>query len=357
MVTVGIDPHKKTHTAVVVDAAGRKVGRALTVADTADAAWTLIAWVAQRCPGQPVTFAIEDGRGLARRLANALVVAGQTTLWVPVRLVVEKRRKGGPRGKSDPIDALAAAKAAQDPDNARYLSQHSLDEPGRDLRYLVDERRDLTTHRTRVINQLRWRIHEYDPDVEPASLTTLKGPRQLIAAVATRSDGVLGEVIARTTSEVLDLTQRINTLTADITARVADVAPTLLARPGVGPIVAATIIGELGDPTRIRNGAALARLSGIAPIPVWTSNNTQVRLDRGGNRRLNAMFHTIALTQARYYPPAQKLIAKHRDAKGAKGALRVIKRHLTDAIYDDLMKDFTAEQNAKSIVTSELIAA
>jgi transposase len=340
MLTVGIDPHKKTHTAVLVDERGHRVGHALKVADSPEAAAKLITWVAKYASGRSVRFAIEDGRGLARRLANTLVTVGQEVWWVPVRLMAEKRRKNGRRGKSDPIDAEAAAKAAMDPDNARYLSPHRVDEIGRDLRYLVDDRRENVTGRTALINRLRWRLHEYDPSLDPASLITVKAPRQLIDTLSSQPASVLRDALIRGCEDLLRMTGRINELTRDITIRVTDMAPTLLARHGVGPIVAATIIGELGDPARVRNGAALARLAGLAPIPVWTSNNQRHRLDRAGNRMINAAVHTVALAQARGYAKAKKLITKNRDAKGFKGAMRILKRHLADAIYHDLMIDF-----------------
>lgn len=121
-----------------------------------------------------------------------------------------------------------------------------------------------------------------------------------------------------------------------------DLCPRLLAIGGVGPITAATILAELGDPTRIRSSAAFARLAGVAPIPVWSSDNPRYRLDRGGNRRLNAAVHTVALTQARTDPRAQALIAKHQPSKGKRGALRVLKRHLADVVYRALQTDMKA---------------
>lgn len=332
MVTVGIDPHKKTHTAVMVDQTGRQLGHAVVVTDGPDAVDKLITWARRHAAGRLGRFAIEDGRGLAARLATALVVAGYEVVWVPVRLVVGARRAGARRGKSDPIDALAAARAALNPDNAGYLAGHRLDEIGREIGYLVDDRRDKTTERTRKINTLRWRLHHYDPALAPTTLTSLAAPRQLAAALADRPASALRDVLLRCCADLERLTSQINTLTHDIAARITQICPTLLARPGVGPITAATILAELGDPTRVRNAAAFARLAGIAPIPVWTGNHERHRLDRGGNRRINHAIHTIALTQARSHRPAQKLITKHHK-KGTKHAMRVLKRHLTDAIW------------------------
>lgn len=347
MVTVGIDPHKQTHTAVIIDEAGRRLGKALTVPDDPAAIATLLAWAAQHAAGQAVSWAIEDGRGLARRLADALVAAGQSVVWVPVRLMVAERHHTGPRGKSDPLDALAVAKAAANPDNADYLAWHRLDEPGAELAPLVDEREDLVAERTRLINSMRWRLHHLAPGLEPASLITLKAPRELATRLATFADTPLRQTLLRNCERLEQLTRDINALTRELSEHARRICPNLLAICGVGPIVAATILAELGDPTRIRNAAALARLAGTAPIPVWSSNTQRHRLDRGGNRRLNKAIHAVARTQSRSHPPAQALISKHQDKKGTRGAMRVLKRHLTDVIHRALRRDLTPPTRQK----------
>jgi transposase len=151
---------------------------------------------------------------------------------------------------------------------------------------------------------------------------------------------VLRDILAGMCGDLEKLTGRINQLTAQITQRITELCPTLLARPGVGPITAATILGELGDPTRVRSCAAFARLAGTAPIPIWTSDRERRRLDPGGNRKINSAIHMVARTQARSHPDAQQLLAKHR-TRGKKHALRVLKRHLTDAIWRDINTDLT----------------
>lgn len=341
MLTVGIDPHKKTHTAVIIDTTGRRLGRALTVTDDADAVVKLRTWAGVHAGGQPLRWAIEDGRGLARRLADALAVGGEQVVWVPVRLMSEARKQTGPRGKSDTLDALAVAKAAQHPDNQNYLAPHTGIEPGTELAPLVDYRAELVAQRTELISRLRWRLHQLDAGLEPASLTTLKAPRQLAERLRDYPAGTLREVLLANCDDLEHLTTKINKLERDLTERTHDMCPTLLAIPGVGPIIAATIIAEINDPARVRNSAAFARLNGTAPIDVSSSNTDRQRLDRGGNRRLNHAIHTVALTQARRHPPAQAIITRHQDQKGRRGAMRVLKRHLSDVLYRAVTTDLT----------------
>src|SRR5690625_2747203 len=348
MVTVGIDPHKQTHTAVIIDSDGRRLGKALTVPDDPSAVTKLLAWAHRHAAGAAVRWAIEDGRGLARRLATALVAADAVVVWVPVRLMVAERRHTGPRSKSDPLDALAVAKAAVNPDNADYLAQHHLDEPGAQVAPLVDERNDLIAERTRLINKMRWRLHELAPSLEPASMTTNKAPRDLTTRLATFPETPLRQVLLANCDRLDRLTSNIKKLTRELDHHTRRLCPNLLTVPGVGPIVAATILAELGNPTRIRNGAALARMAGTAPIPVWTTHTQRHRLDRSGNRRLNTAIHTLARTQTRSHPPAQTLTAKHIHTKGKRGAMRVLKRHLTDIIHRELHRDLTTPTRQQS---------
>lgn len=362
MVTVGIDPHKQTHTAVVVDGSGRRRGRALTVPDEVDAVARLLVWAGRHAGGQRVIFAIEDGRGLARRLADGLLAAGQQVCWVPVRLVVGARRAAGPRGKSDPIDALAVAKAAGNSDNAGLLTWHRLAEPGRELRLLTDERAALVAERTRLINRMRWRLHELGIQ-PPTDLTGATAPQRLIETLTHTPTshpgdpqgsvaGLAIELLLESCHDLHRLTSRITALTQQMDQRTTRDYPTLRALPGVGPVTAATLAGEVGDPARIHSSPAFARLNGTAPIPVWTSNTERHRLDRGGNRKLNHALHTIALTQARSHPAARALIAKHQPHKGKRGARRILKRHLSDVIYRALHTDITTHTPLTSTNTA-----
>jgi len=162
MVTLGIDAHKRTHTVVAVDDAGRPLGQLTTTATTSADHLAMLCW-AERFDGER-RWAVEDCRHLSRRLEADLLRAGERIVRVPPKLMAEARDAARTYGKSDPIDALATARAA-----LRYpdLPMAQLDGPSRELRLLVDHREDLVAERTRCINRLRWHLHELDPTWDP----------------------------------------------------------------------------------------------------------------------------------------------------------------------------------------------
>ena len=147
---------------VAVDQVGRRLGER-TVKATSDGHLELLRWSAQ---WPQVTFALEDCRHLTRRLEADLLAAGQLVVRVPTRLMAATRRGARHPGKSDPIDAEAVALAAlRHPD----LPVAELDGPTREVKLLVDDRRDLVRQRTRVANRLRWHLHELDPALQVPS--------------------------------------------------------------------------------------------------------------------------------------------------------------------------------------------
>jgi len=296
MVVVGADVHKRTHTFVAVDEVGRELGHRTFPATTAGHR-EAVRWVRQRF-GRELRWAIEDCRHLSARLERDLLTCGEQVVRVPPKMMAEQRRVARTRGKSDPIDALAVARAAQrEPD----LPVASHDETSRELKLLVDRRDDLVKHRTATINRLLWHVHEIDPEIAPpkASLDRVVRQQKLASDLGGLA-GIVAELARDELADVIELTGRINQLERRITDLVAQRAPTLLAMPGVGALTAAKIVGETAGVARFKSEAAFARHSGIAPIPVWSGNTAgRVRLTRSGNRQLNAAIHRIAVTQIR----------------------------------------------------------
>jgi len=340
MVVIGIDPHKRTHTAVAADEVGRQLGQ-LTIDATDAGMLKLWAWAARFGPPESRRWAVEDGRALAGRLVRGLIGAGAVVVWVPTKLMARARASARTRGKSDPIDALAVARAAlREPD----LPTARLDQTALDLRLLTDRREVLVATRTRAISQLRWHLHDLAPGLD-AAMRVLTGHRRqqfLITTVTALPGSVRRDIALDVLADLVRLTDQINQLEQHIRELVTPIAPHLLAIVGINVLGAAKLLGEVADITRFRNSAAFAMHTGTAPIPLWSANKPRYRLNRGGNRQLNTCLHRIALMQLIHHPDARafrdRWATAHPHAT-KKAAIRALKRHLADVIYRALHND------------------
>jgi transposase len=341
MVIIGIDSHKRTHTAVAADLNGSKLAEK-TVPATSDGHLELVRWAAGL--GQR-SWAVEDCRHLSRRLERDLLLAGEAVRRVWPKLMADARRHGREAGKSDPIDALAVARAAlREPG----LPVATLDGPERELRLLVDHREDLVATRTQAQNRLRWLLHELMPGEEPA-------PRSLdravvLAELERRLAGLTGTV-ARIARELVDevrrLTGTIDALEREIGGLAARHAPSLLALPGCGGLSAAKLLGETAGARRFRSRAAYARHTGTAPVPVWSGNTVRHRLSRGGNRQLNVVLHRIAITQMRLGGPGRAYFDQRISVGDTKAeAIRALRRRISDEVFRRMLHD-EAERDAR----------
>lgn len=334
LVIIGVDAHKRTHTLVAADEVGRKLGEK-TVDATPDGHLMALMW-ADRWPEHK--FALEDCRHVTRRLEADLLRAGEAVVRVPTRLMAGERRGGRDRGKSDPIDALAVARAAlREPD----LPVAQLDGKTREVRLLVDHREDLVRERTRIQSRLRWHLHELFPGLHlpPKAL----GRRHVLDDLETRLAGLDGTVAAicrELVGRCRELTLRADELERDIARMVKQMAPTLLELHGCGVLSAAKILGETAGASRFRSKAAFARWNGTAPIPVWSGNDSRHRLNRGGNRQVNAALHRIAITQQRGLGSGRDYLERRLRAGDTKTeALRVLRRRISDEVFRRLVTD------------------
>jgi transposase len=333
VVVIGVDVHKATHTAVAVDAVGRALGQR-TVRATDAGHRQLLGWVLRGWPdADQVRFAVEDCRHVSTRLERALLGAGRAVVRVPPKLMAGARTSMRTAGKSDPIDALAIARAAlREP--SLPVAEH--DEVSRQLRLLVDHREDLVGERTRMQNRLRWYVHELDPELDPpaGALDRYCQLDRLVAWLAQQPPGLVARLAAELVADIRALTERIRALEREITDRVRPVAPALLALVGCGALTAAKIVGETANPARFRSEACFAMHAGAAPIPASSGATHRYRLARGGNRQLNAALHRIALTQIRLDTPGRAYYQRRR-AHGdtPMEALRALKRRLARVVF------------------------
>jgi len=350
MVMVGTDSHKRTHTVVAVDGVGRRLD-VKTVRTNSEGHLELVRWSARF--GE-VTFALEDCRHLTRRLEADLLAAGCRVVRVPTRLMAGARRGAREPGKSDPIDAEAVAVAAlRHPD----LPVAELDGPAREVKLLSDHRRDLVVQRTRIASQIRWYLHELDPDLVIPSRGLRR--QRVVAELAReldRFDGVVARLARTLLTRCDELNHQINALEAELRHLVQAIASSLLAIPGCGVLSAAVIIGETAGVHRFRNMDAFARFTGTAPVPVWSGASAgKVRLNRGGNRSMNCALHMIAVTQARGIGPGHAYLAKQAArGKDTTAALRLLRRRLSDAVFSAMRAD---QRTASPNPTETVIAA
>ena len=353
MVVVGSDVHKRSHTFVAVDEVGRKLGE-ITVKAEHTGHDRAIRWARERF-GQVDRWAVEDCRHLSARLEIDLLEAGEAVVRVPPKLMAEQRRLARTRGKSDPIDALAVARAAlREPD----LPVAAHDEVSRELRLLVDRREDLVAERTRMINRLRWHLHRLAPgepaaDPAPKSLDQAKTRRALHDWLADKI-GLDARFARDVLADIDRVCGQVTALDKEITAAVKAhrAASRLTQLSGCAALTAAKIVGETAGIARFADEAKYAMHAGVAPIPVWSGRTAgKVRVARVGNRQLNAALHRIAITQLRCHEPAQAYYAKRLAAGDTRTeAIRRLKRRLARTVFNTL-------KNNPSTATGTLPAA
>jgi transposase len=336
MIVIGVDSHKRTHTVVAADGTGRKLAEKTVVATSAGHL-ELVRWAGRFTDHR---WALEDCRHLSRRLSTDLLVAGEAVVRVPPKLMAGARRSAREYGKSDPIDALAVARAALRED----LPVATLDGPEREVRLLVDHRDDLVAERTRAENRLRWHLHELDPGTEPPARGLDRA--HVLADLEQRladGPGIVARLARELVARIRELTATINSLEREISRLVADLAPSLLALTGCGPLTAAKLVGETAGIGRFRSAAAFARHNGTAPVPVWSSNTERHRLSRTGNRQLNVALHRIAITQLQREGPG-KTYLEHRRSQGdtKTEAIRALRRRISDEVFRRMRRDEAA---------------
>lgn len=343
VVMVGVDVHKDTHCAVAVDHLGRQLGRDRTFRTTDAGCLQLLRWAQQQAgdAGAELVVAVEDCRHLTTRLERALLAAGARVLRVPPKLMAGARQSARTRGKSDPIDALAIARAAlREPDLPVAEHTHA----SRTVKLIVDHREDLVAERTAKQNRLRWHLHELDPSIDPKSrgldrISELERVEQCLQQLTDVAGAAV--TVRRVALELLidirALTLRVNALEKELRTLVLEQNQQLLELPGCGVLTAAKILGETANPSRFRSEACFAMHAGVAPIPASSGRTSRHRLARGGNRQLNAALHRIAVTQARLDGQGRAYY-QHRLAMNdtKMEALRALKRRLARVVFTQL---------------------
>jgi len=333
MWSIGVDPHKRMCQLAALGAAGEVVQQQLP---NTPAGWQqALAWAA-RWPER--RWAIEGSGALGRGLAQALLAAGERVYEVSPRWTAQVRRSARKPGKSDALDALAVARLAREQAGSLPAVQPE-DEVSTALALLSGQRDRLIQEQTCLINQLRGVLHQLDPVAEQQLpvLTSAAGQRAA-QAIMTAAGGGLDALRARLAGDLLErldlLMRQQQALQASLAELTRRHAGPLLRIAGVGVIVAAGLLAELGQPRPGFGPPQLAMLAGLAPLEASSSGLVRHRLNRGGNRRLNRLFHTIMLTQSRSEPRARAYLARRQaEGKTLREAQRALKRQLVGTVY------------------------
>ncbi len=333
MIVLGADAHKRSHTIAAVEAATGQMLGDKTAAATARGFGVLLIWA--RGLDRDRVWALEDCRHVSGSLERFLIARGERVVRVSTRLMAGSRRSSRERGKSDRIDALSVARAALAA-GIETLPSAALAGPELDLRLLVDHRERLVRARVALNSTLQWNLHDLWPELElpGGALFSTKWSTRISRRLA-RAEQTMRVRIARDELRRLrELTQTIRSREAEIAELVGRLAPQLVAEPGCGPLTAAKLVGEIAGAHRFSSDAKLARAAGIAPIPISSAKTNRHRLDRGGNRQINAAIHRIAITRARCHPETRDYITRKKtEGKTNRDAIRCLKRHLTRRIW------------------------
>jgi transposase len=339
-VLIGVDPHKGSVAIAVVDEAMGELVECASFPQDRAGMRRLERW-AERFPER--RWAVENAGGLGRYLAGRLAAAGESVVDVPPKLSARVRvLSSGNARKNDGLDALATALAASR--NGR-LAEVDAEAASEVLRLLSERREDLVAERTRALNRLHGLLRDLVPGGVARPLSAdraaciLRGLRPRGGASARLRRRLASEVLR----DVRTLDRKIAGLNGRIEAEVEASGTTLTEIFGIGPILAARIIGTVGDVARFPSKAHFASYCGTAPVEASSGQAVRHRLSLAGNRKLNYALHMVAVCQARsdarggaYY---RKKIA---EGKSRKEALRCLKRRVSDAVFKSLMADSCA---------------
>jgi transposase len=334
---IGVDVHKRSHTFVAVDSVGRKIA-SHTASTTTVGHFAALHWARTTCDGSRL-WGIEDLRNLASRLESDLLGAGEAVVRVPPTLTARQRASARSWGKSDPIDALAVARAVLCETDLPVATH---DRYAREIKLLVDRRDDLVAFRTATINRLVDRLHELDP-TPPSTKLRLKLAkyRSVVASLLETHHGVLADLARNELAEVADLSAKIDLIEKTLKDLVSVGAPSLMSMNGCGPLMAAKIIGETAGIVRFATEAKYARYSGVAPVPNWSGSTMgRVQTIKYGNRQMNRALHTIAMMQIRKGGRGEAYYRRRvSEGDSHAQAIRRVKRQVCRAVYYSQIAD------------------
>lgn len=325
---IGVDTHRDAHAAAVVAPTGA-IGAQATVAADACGYRCLLHFAGEQAPDGRV-WAIESTGSFGAGLTTFLLERGE-------RSSAQRGRRGRRGAKSDQLDAARAACEA--------LAREHLAQPRRRgereaIRVLLATRQGAVLARTKAIAQLKALIVNA-PESLRQRLRSLSTHAQLarcrrLRTSPSQSTEHRATIIALRSAarRALALEAEAAELESQLDLLVAELAPTLLAEPGIGVISAAQILNAWSHPGRFRSEAAFASLAGAAPIPASSGQTVRHRLKRSGDRQLNRALHTIVLSRLAHHPETRAYAARRTaEGKTPREIKRCLKRHLARRLF------------------------
>lgn len=350
----GIDTHKDTLAVGIIDGHGRPV--AIHDLPNTEAAFDAVEALltAHRVTRVGIEGSGNYGRGVALRLVLA---GGVEVVEVPPSMTSRERSARPGQGKTDPIDAVAIA---------RITAREPMLPPVRlavgeaaDVRALVDYRAQLVEESTALANRCHGELHGLLPGYHARipNLTTRASLEKAMALVEA-DERVRADLTRRRLRRMLEIDAEIRELTKQLGRVLVSIGTSLTQIYGVGPVIGATILGEVVDVRRYRSRHAFAAANGTAPIPASSGRTSRHRLNRSGNRKMNRALYTVAITQIRAETEGRAYYRrKLAEGKTQREALRCLKRRLSDLIYRTLHDDLAAVQDAPATPPDLAIAS
>lgn len=356
-VTVGVDTHADSHVAAVIDPLGRHLGDR-DFAATPAGYHALGVWIASF--GAVARVGVEGTGAYGAGLARALTAAG----FEVVEVDRPDRKARRDQGKSDPIDAYAAARAAASGRASGTPKSRTGDvESVRALRVARNgavraRAKALTQLKSLIVTapaELRSQLDGLDGAELVRTCARLRPTRDEPAAPSPHAKraprpgrlvdptAATKRALASIATRTQDLDTELAALDDDLHVLLTPLAPTLLALQGVGLDVAGQLLATAGDnPDRLRSESAFAHLCGVAPIPASSGKTTRHRLNRGGDRAANAALYRIALCRLRW-DPATRAYVERRTKQGRSKAeiIRCLKRYIAREVYAAIQADFS----------------
>jgi transposase len=342
-VVIGVDPHKRLNAVVVRNARGEVLARK-QFANSAEGFGEL-RWFARRW--RPRTWAVEGCNGVGKHLAQRLVGARERVVDVSTRRAALVRVFAGGNGrKNHDVDAHSVALVGL---HTRDLAEVRKDDHSAALRLLANRRKELVDLRTQCVNRLHRDLVGLSSGGAPQALTAVKA-KALLASIRPRDEmgRLRRRLAADQLADLVALDKKLAAVEAEIRAMVKRTPTGLPDIYGIGPVITATVLGEVANVARFRDRHQFASYNGTAPDDKGSTGRPVHCVNPKGNRRLNHAIHMAAITQIRNRrsPGRAYYDRKRAEAKTNNEALRCLKRRISDVVYRQLVADADRQADA-----------